>query len=244
MSLERTLADALRQADRYEPSPDLFARVTRSIEEDRAHRRRVRLAAVSAIAFVAAMASFLAAVSKRSASGVLMVPHWSLELVEAAALLALLLVLGPAIRRFGQPFLADVFHLSPVTGLRFSRLLDIAYYLFFSGVILSDVEFSPLDLTLRIPEAFSEGLTRFGVFLTAMGLAHTVNLILLPLVGLVFGSVVRRGRRRTAGEERPPVSPGAAQADRIVTWIIGGFAVLVVGGLLLVVVALVVGGIE
>jgi hypothetical protein len=241
MSLERVLADALPQVDRYEPSLDLFARVTRSIEEDRVHRRRVRLAAASTVVFVTAITGFLAAMSNTSASGVLVVPRWSIEIVEALVLLVLLLGLGPAIRRFGQPLLADVFHLRLVTGLKFSRLLDIAYYLFFSGVILSDVDLVALSAPLAIPEAIVESLSRLAVLMTAIGLAHTGNLLLLPLVGLVFGSVVRRGRRRAAGRECPPVSPRAVQADRIVTWIIGGLAALIVAGLLIVGAVVVIG---
>ena len=41
MTVEQRLRDALHRADGYAPSPDLFARVQRSIEEDRAHRRRM-----------------------------------------------------------------------------------------------------------------------------------------------------------------------------------------------------------
>ncbi|MBI2237588.1 MAG: hypothetical protein HYU54_03565, partial [Actinobacteria bacterium] len=49
MSLEERLREVLRRTDEYEPSPDLFARVRRSIEEDAAHRRRIRRAVASAL---------------------------------------------------------------------------------------------------------------------------------------------------------------------------------------------------
>lgn len=235
MSLERILTEALHQADRYRPSPDLFARVNRSIEEDRAHRRRLGLGALWALVSMAAIATFLRVLVSQSVTGEWVVPMWSVEIVEAGVLVAVLLALGPAIRRYGHPFLTDVFHLSPETGLRFSRLLDIAYYLFFGGVILSDVDLASLDSLVPLPDAFSKGLTRFGVFLTAMGLAHALNLVLLPVVGLVFGSGVRRARRRAAGSQAPPVSPRAAQADRVVTGVIIGLAGLVVAGILVLV---------
>jgi hypothetical protein len=234
MSLERIITEALHDADRYQPSPDLFTRVSRSIEEDRAHRRRLLQGGLWIVVSIAAIASFLRGLVRQSASGGWVVPTWSVEIVEAAVLVAVLLALGPAIRRFGHPFLTDVFHLSPETGLRFSRLLDIAYYLFFSGVILSDVDLASVNSVVPLPDAFSNGLSRFGVFLTAMGLAHALNLLLLPVVGLVFGSGVRRTRRRAAGSQAPPVSPRAAQADRVVTWITIGLAGLVAAGILVV----------
>lgn len=37
MSLEKRIADALHAADTFQPSPDLFTRLQRSIEEDLAH---------------------------------------------------------------------------------------------------------------------------------------------------------------------------------------------------------------
>ena len=42
MTLEQVLSATLHSADDYDPSPDLFAKVQRSIDEDRAHRRRFR----------------------------------------------------------------------------------------------------------------------------------------------------------------------------------------------------------
>ena len=40
--VEQRLIDALRSTERVDPSPDLWSRVVHSIDEDRAHRRRVR----------------------------------------------------------------------------------------------------------------------------------------------------------------------------------------------------------
>jgi hypothetical protein len=130
--------------------------------------------------------------------------------------------------------------MSPATGERFSRLLDIAYYLFFGGGILSS-----LDLTEAGALIPTEGL-RFGVeqvalFFTVLGLAHVGNLLLLPIVGLLFSSVTRRARRRAAGSEAPPMSERARKTDRLAMVIVLAAALLGIGGGLLVI-ALVVRG--
>lgn len=244
MNLEKRLAEALHQVDRYQPSPDLFARVNRSIEEDRAHRRRVTIG-ISAVALSAAtLLALLLSVMRQSTSGEWTVPAWSVEIVEILVLTALLIALGPAIRRFGQPLLRDVFHLSPETGHRFARLLDVAYYLFFTGVILTDVDLDALGSELDLPGAFAPGLSRLGVFLVAMGLLHAFNLAVLPVIGLIFGSVIRWARRREAGGFAPPVSSRAARADRIATWIVVAVAIVIGGSVLLLAIWRVVVGID
>jgi hypothetical protein len=230
----------LHQADGYQPSVDLFARLSRSIEEDQEHRRRIRRGTAAVVAGLAILATFLIALADHDPDGVLVLPKWSIQVVVFALLTSCLVVFGPAIRRLGQPYLADVFCMSPATGERFSRLLDIAYYLFFGGGILSS-----LDLTEAGALIPTEGL-RFGVeqvalFFTVLGLAHVGNLLLLPIVGLLFSSVTRRARRRAAGSEAPPMSERARKTDRLAMVIVLAAALLGIGGGLLVI-ALVVGG--
>ncbi|MGH8914798.1 MAG: hypothetical protein ACRDZM_09825, partial [Acidimicrobiia bacterium] len=129
MSLERRLTEALHQADQYQPSVDLYSRVSRSIEEDRAHRHRLRIGVGSGMCGLIIGAGFLGAVAGRDSIGVLVFPKWSIQVLLLVFLTTCLVALGPAIRRLGQPFLAEIFHISPATGDRFSRLLDLAYYL-------------------------------------------------------------------------------------------------------------------
>ncbi|MEE8489776.1 MAG: hypothetical protein V3S43_05520, partial [Acidimicrobiia bacterium] len=59
MTVEERLTAAFRAADQYQPSPDLFAKVTRSIEEDASHRRRVRRLVGTLIAAFGLVAIYL-----------------------------------------------------------------------------------------------------------------------------------------------------------------------------------------
>jgi len=242
MSLESRLTEALRQADHYQPSVDLFARLSRSIQEDQAHRRRIRRWSAAVMVGFGILASFLIALADRDPDGVLLLPKWSMQVVVFAVLTSCLLVLGPAIRRLGQPYLADIFHMSPATGDRFSRLLDIAYYLFFGGGILSSLDLTQAGSLVPANESLRFGVEQVALFLTALGLAHVGNLLLLPVVGLVFTSLTRRARRRMAGSEAPPVSEKARRTDRLVMAIL--LTVVLLGmGAALSVVALAVTGI-
>jgi len=236
MSLESRLTEALHQTDGYQPSVDLFARLSRSIEEDRAHRRRIRSGIASVVAGLAILATFLIALADHDPDGVVVLPKWSMQVVVFALLTSCLLVFGPAIRRMGQPYLADVFHMGPVTGDRFSRLLDIAYYLFFGGGILSSLDLT--EATTLVPamsESLNHAVDQIALFLTVLGLAHVGNLLVLPVVGLLFTSVTRRTRRRVAGSEAPPVSERARKTDRLAMAIVLTAVLVGIGGALLVI---------
>lgn len=236
MSLERRITDALHAADDYEPSIDLFARLHRSIEEDRSHRRRVRRTVGLVTGGVVLLAAFLVAVAQRGPDGVVMVPKWSVQLVVVSVLIAILLTLGPVLRRLGSPLLEDVFHLNPPTGERFSRLLDIAYYLFFGGLIVSAIETG--GLAGRVQASSEEvwiATSRIAGFLLQLGVVHTVNLALLPVIGLLFNSSMRRARRRAAGGDAPPESASARRADRLARIIVIVAAVAAIAGALVLV---------
>lgn len=242
MSLERRLVEALHQRDGYQPSADLFARVRRSIEEDQRHRRRLRNVAAAVVAGIGILGVFLSTVADFDPDGVRLLPKWSIQVVVFVLLTSCLLVFGPLIRRLGQPYLADVFHLNPVAGDRFSRLLDIAYYLFFGGGILSSLDLTEAGSLVPASEGLKSG-GQVAVFLAVLGLAHVGNLLLLPVVGLLFGSVTRRARRLAAGSGAPPVSRSARDADRLALAIVlTAVSVGIVG--VLVVVALVVMGVS
>ncbi|HUF14805.1 MAG TPA: hypothetical protein VMQ46_02835 [Acidimicrobiia bacterium] len=241
MSLESRLTEALHQTDDYQPSIDLFARLSRSIEEDQEHRRRIRRGSAAVVVGLGIVATFLIALAHHDPDGVLVLPKWSMQVVVFALLTSCLLVFGPAIRRLGQPYLADVFHMSQATGERFSRLLDIAYYLFFGGGILSSLDLTEAGFLVPATESLRFGVEQVALFLTVLGLAHVGNLLLLPIVGLLFASVTRRARRRLAGSEAPPISERARKTDRLAMAIVLTAVLLGIGGGLLVVALVVMG---
>ena len=142
MTVEERLTAAFRAADQYQPSPDLFAKVTRSIEEDAAHRRRVRRVAISVVAALGFIAAYLFLAIDR-VDGALEMPFWTLEVLVTAVMVGLVLVLGPAIRRFGTAFESDVFSSNPATGRSFLTLLDVAYYLIFGAYTFMTLQYSP-----------------------------------------------------------------------------------------------------
>jgi hypothetical protein len=244
MSLERRLTEALHRTDDFQPSVDLFARLNRSIQEDGAHRRRLAMGGAVVAAGLGGVAILLNAVSTRDPDGVLMLPKWSMQIVVFTVLSMCLLGFGPAIRRLGQPYLADVFHISPATGERFSRLLDIAYYLFFGGGILTFLDVTEIGSFVPAGESLTSVARQVALFLTTLGLAHVGNLLLFPIVGLLFSSLTRRGLRRSAGAEAPPISPRVQRTERIVTAIVFAVVLLAIGGGLLVIAVAVFGVVQ
>lgn len=240
MSLERRLTEALHRVDAYQPSVDLYARLNRSIEEDKAHRHRIRSGSAAVVLGLGILGAFLVALAERDPDGVLVWPKWSIQVMVFGLLTSCLVVFGPAIRRLGQPYLVDVFHMSPATGDRFSRLLDIAYYLFFGGGILSSLDLTEFGTLVPASDGLEPAVAQVALFLAVLGLAHVGNLLLLPVVGLLFASVTRRARRRIAGPEAPPLSERARKTDRLTMAIVFVAALFGIGGGLLVI-ALVIG---
>ncbi|MGH8873267.1 MAG: hypothetical protein ACRDWS_14995 [Acidimicrobiia bacterium] len=233
MTLEQRLSETLHEVDSFEPSPDLYARVSRSLDEDRARRRRATLVWLASLASAAIVMVCLGLLVFRDRGGFLVVPRWGVELLETVVLVTIVLLLAPLIRRFGGFYVSEVFRLDPPVGDRFLRLLDIAYYLVFSGRILSDADLTGLGGAVRLGVELEAALDRIAWVLTMMGALHAGTLLALPVVGLVFSSVVRRARRLQAGALAPDVSPQALQADRLASWIVWALAALVVVGALL-----------
>jgi len=220
MTLEQQLSEALHEVDGFEPSPDLFARVTRSLDEDQVHRRRIRGAWLASLASFAAVVVYLGLTVTRTSSGALVVPRWVLESLEAAVLVTLALLLAPLISRFGKSYVSDVFRLDPGTGERFMSLLEIAYYLVFFGGILRGTNLTRLRGMVQLGPGLEEIFETVAVMLLFLGLIHAATLFGLPLVGLVFSSLVRRAERSHAGPGAPPVSENAVRADRVAAWIV------------------------
>lgn len=183
--LEARLRDALyAEAEQVEESPDLFARVKGSIEDDARRREwRRRVAAITGTA-LAAFAALVAAVSDLR-EGELFMDWRILEVITTAILVAIVIVLGPFIKRFGKSYAAEVFRANPGTGKSFIVLMDFAYYLVFGAYVLFTV-------ILNRPEAWSEAANAIQLkdetmkvagILLLMGVLHGVNLLLLPIIG-------------------------------------------------------------
>lgn len=192
MSVEQRLVDALRATDRVEPSPDLWTRVVHSIEEDRAHRRRV--AASTAITLAIAGVLVVAGASNvvdTAAGRQVRLP--AMELIETIALVVLVVVLGPAIRRFGRGYAHDLWRRTPDTPTALLRLLDVAYLLVFGGYILVTTNFGFGRSTINVAQQVADLCWRVGGLVLTMGLLHAATIMALPVVALISNST-RVGR--------------------------------------------------
>jgi hypothetical protein len=200
MTTEQRLVAALEATRSYEPSPDLWSRVVHSIEEDRRHRRRVVTTAlvIAGTIVVAALIAFATLETQVLPSGISRYRFdWSVvEALSLSLLLVLMTALGPAIRRFGRGYAADLFVRTPQTGMAMLRLLDVAYYLVFSGYAVMTIRFS----ASRAYRLFDPGgqvedvMMRAGVMLLLMGVLHAVTLMAMPLIALVHNATLA-GRR-------------------------------------------------
>ena len=195
----------------------------------------MRRAAASALAGIAALAAWFTV----TADGTLArppVPWWALELATDAVLVALVVVLGPLIRRFGATYATDVFRANPPTGERFLRLFDIAFYLLFAGYVLATASFGPEPpgSVGGLGPALEHAAGRLGGMLLLMGLLHGATIAGLPLIGLLFASSWRRGARAEMGEHAPPEDPRARAAERLASAVVWALIALVlVGGSIL-----------
>ena len=121
---------------------------------------------------------------------------WAIELITNLILLALVVVLGPLIKRFGRGYAGDIFRANPRTGKCYLVLMDIAYYLIFFAFILLTVSFG--DEWDSIGEQLEVEITRIGGMLLLMGILHGLNVLTLPLVGRLLGL------SRQLEEDTPP----------------------------------------
>lgn len=217
MTVERRLADALHGADAYAPSADLFAKVQRSITEDRAHRRRIQRIVLAVAGGLAIAGGWIAAFIDISDGSVSM-PWWSLELLTTAVMATLVIALGPAIRRFGRILVDEVFAGASNTSDTFLRLLDIAYYLVFGAYLLMSTSFSPAtEWRVSFASQVEFELIRVGGLLLLLGVLHAINIASLPFVGLIHASNMWRAGRNSAGGEP---SPEATTANRVANIIV------------------------
>lgn len=201
--LERQLRDALQATSAHvEPSPDLFTRIQEGIQTDRTRRARNRklkmVCATAAFAFTAALAIIYR-------NGELKMEWWIFELLSAALLSAIALVLGPFIKRFGRSYAADVFRSNPSTGKSFIVLTDFAYYLIFGAYILFTTTIDrPSEWSQQVSvEQVQIGIIRIGGILLIIGLLHGLNLIVLPVIGrlLTLNRRLDQQMRELAGRD-------------------------------------------
>ena len=212
--LEERLHDALlRGAEALEESPDLFARVRLSIEDDRRRRRQHRRLATLGTCVAGAVASLIFAVTDNR-QGELLMDWWVLELLANALLVCVALWLGPLIKRFGKSYAADVFRANPRTGKSFIVLTDIAYYLIFFSYVLFTMSFQlkgGWDQTVGGAQLQHE-VARVGGILLILGVLHGLNLIALPVMGRLL-TLNRRLDDETPTTPQPPATPaGTPQA--------------------------------
>lgn len=232
MTAEEQLTAVFSAADQFEPSPDLFEKITRSIEEDAAHRRRVRHRAIVGLAALGFVAAYLF-LAVEPIDGGFEMPFWSLEALMTGAMVALVLTVGPAIRRFGTAFESDIFRSNPATGGSFLALMDFAFYLIFGAYIFMTLQYSPpVDVlgTQRLVEWVGWEFRRLAGLLLLMGLLHAATMVALPVVGLVFSANMRRARRNRLGGAAPPVDHANDRLDLWITiavWVFVGFGLLV-----------------
>jgi hypothetical protein len=219
-SLEQRLIDAFADArTSVEENPDLFARVTCSLDDQRARRRyRFKLSGWI-LAFVAANAALALALSDFDNRRFVM-PWWVIELITNIVLVTLAIGLGPFIKRFGRSYAADVFRANPRTGKSYLVLTDVAYYLIFTAFVLFTVTFvQATDWKRSTGAQLKHEVARVGGILLIMGILHAANVVALPIIGRLLSSNKRLDDSRpnpATGEPAsitvPPLGPG--------TWVV------------------------
>ncbi|MEP7046683.1 MAG: hypothetical protein ABI949_08395 [Ilumatobacteraceae bacterium] len=220
IDLEQRLVEAFADArSSVEENPDLYARVTRSLDDACARRRyRWKLAGWSA-GLVASNAALALALSDYE-NGRFIMPWWVIELITNTVLVALAVGLGPFIKRFGRSYAADVFRANPRTGKSYLVLTDVAYYLIFTSFVLFTVTFVERPKWERSTGAQLEHeIARIGGILLIMGVLHAANVVALPIIGRLLSSNKRLDDNKatvagpaTTSVSAPPIGPG--------TWIL------------------------
>ncbi|MEY2415473.1 MAG: hypothetical protein QOH53_807 [Ilumatobacteraceae bacterium] len=189
LTTERRLIEAFADArSSVEGNPDLFARVTRSLEEAQIRRRFRWTVAGCVVSFITANAG-LALMLSQSDNGRFNMPWWVIELITNLVLVALAIGLGPFIKRFGRSYAADVFRANPRTGKSYLVLTDVAYYLIFTSFVLFTVSFvEHKDWVHSTGDQLKAEVGRVGGILLIMGILHAANVVALPIIGRLLSS--------------------------------------------------------
>jgi len=113
---------------------------------------------------------------------------WGIELITVGLLVAIVVVLGPVIKRFGRAYAGDIFRGNPRTGKSYLVLMDVAYYLIFSSYILFTAQLTESrDWHGSTAEQVQDSIYRVGGMLLLMGVLHGLNVLSLPVVGRLLG---------------------------------------------------------
>ena len=207
IGLEQRLVEAFSAArSSTEENADLFARVTRSLDDSIARRRwRWRMAGWLAL-FVVAMAALALALSDFDNRRFNM-KWWVIELLTNIVLVALAVGLGPFIKRFGRSYAADVFRANPRTGKSYLVLTDVAYYLIFTSFVLFTVRFvEPSDWRDSTGAQLKAEMARVGGILLIMGVLHAANVVALPIIGRLLSHNNRLEDGKPTPKTSAPIS--------------------------------------
>lgn len=113
---------------------------------------------------------------------------WVAELGANLVLVAIVVILGPLIKRFGRAYAGDIFRANPRTGKSYLILMDVAYYLIFVAFILFTVTFvPPVRWHGSMATVFQDQVVRVAGMLLLMGVLHGLNVLSLPLIGRLLG---------------------------------------------------------
>lgn len=112
---------------------------------------------------------------------------WVIELITNILLIAVVVILGPLIKRFGRGYAGDVFRGNPRTGKSYLILMDVAYYLIFVAYIMFTVHFARPSEWSNTGVQLEAELVRVGGMLLLMGVLHGLNVLSLPLIGRLLG---------------------------------------------------------
>ena len=113
---------------------------------------------------------------------------WVIELITNVVLVAIVVVLGPIIKRFGRAYAGDIFRGNPRTGKSYLVLMDVAYYLIFTAYILFTMTLEePLEWQRSTAAQIQSEIVRVGGMLLLMGILHGLNVLSLPIVGRLLG---------------------------------------------------------
>ncbi|HEY5889648.1 MAG TPA: hypothetical protein VIW94_02965 [Acidimicrobiia bacterium] len=112
---------------------------------------------------------------------------WVIELITNVVLIAIVVILGPLIKRFGRSYAGDVFRANPRTGKSYLVLMDVAYYLIFVSLILFTITFQEPFQWRDVGKQLEDEMVRVGTMLLLMGILHGLNVLSLPLIGRLLG---------------------------------------------------------
>ena len=227
MNTEQRLIDAFSATRDFAPSDDLWQRVLHSIEEDRAHRRRVFGSVVAAVIATALFGAVLMLSVEALPSGVRI--DWRvLEIAETVLLILTGGLLGPLIRRFGRGYVADLMPRNTEMGNQLLGLLDVGFYLMVAGYVTTGTRFeAPLSYVAGSAAGqLEEVALRVGGLLLLLGVLHALLIMALPVQSLVVNTT-------RAGAKLPKwlvfvlvlaaIPPLGLAADLVVGVFIGGF---------------------